>query len=121
MKVAIGYCPSCTQKGLAMLDVATEHAETLTRIKNAIKVQGALGGPLEAMTEICFLLDMPMPAKREPEKYDDRWAMAALDMPETTMRMIWRSRVDKAPIGSGVCPWPASTACAATATRTCAA
>lgn len=80
MKVAIGYCPSCTQKGLAMLDVATEHAETLTRIKNAIKVQGALGGPLEAMTEICFLLDMPMPAKREPEKYDDRWAMAALDM-----------------------------------------
>lgn len=80
MKIAIGYCPSCTQKGLAMLDVATEHAETLKRIQNAIRVQGALGGPLEAMTEICFLLDMPMPAKREPEKYDARWASAALDM-----------------------------------------
>lgn len=61
MKIPDNYCPTCTQKALAKIDLETEASDMLRRIKNAIAEQGAFGGPKAALAEVCYLVDMPMP------------------------------------------------------------
>lgn len=65
MKIPDNYCPTCTQKALAKIDLETEASERLHKIKNAIIQQGAFGGPKAALAEVCYLVNLPI-----PEGYD---------------------------------------------------
>lgn len=78
MKIPAGYCATCNRNALGQVDLEDEARNLVRKLKGAIPLAGAIGGRDAALAEVCWLLDLPVPADMQRQSLTEQSARVLL-------------------------------------------